>query len=144
MNNEIFKGGDRSQQPLDAVASSEDEVIPPLVLSSRAEQDGMFFALYSHLVTHTGHEVRGAIKKEMIEENSVLRGVLKQLAVNLGKDKEYRPEDWLAVGITDFIPEDLLHKWANPSQTPHWTEEPFHKSARYFEKKLKVVQRSRK
>jgi hypothetical protein len=108
-----------------------------VVLSSREEQEGMFFALYSHLITHTGHEVRGAIKKEMIEENQVLRGVLKHLAVSLGKDKEYQPMEWLYVGITDFIPRDLLHEWTHPSETPHWTEEPFHKTARYFEKRLK-------
>jgi len=117
-----------NRQNPDSEASQPSEI----VLTSQPEKEAVFTASLSYLIVHTRHEVRGHLTEELIATNNALRDVIRRVASDLGKDKQYRPEEWLSIGISDFIQEEKLEEWANPSQPPHWTEEDFHLTAKYL------------
>ena len=110
--------------------------LSPVVLASREQQEATFFALYYHLLVHTLNEAEGGLKAKMVNENDALRGILKQLAISLGRERDLRPEDWLVVGVLDFVPGHVIHKWAHIPKEHDWTQDRFYKVARYFKRKL--------
>lgn len=105
--------------------------IPGVTLSTRAEQRAVFRTIYHELVGGTIQEVEGRLKPEGIAELNTLRGVLRRLATNLGLKRKYLPEEWVYVGVKEFVPEQQLAKWAYPKREP--TEgDLFTRTARYF------------
>jgi hypothetical protein len=111
---------------------SESVLGKEVVVSSPSEKLAAFHACYHYLIIETRNEIFHDLRKEGIDENNVLRGIVKNLAVSLGKDKRLIPEEWLCVGIIDFIPDNKLKEWAYPTVKPNPTETYFHLTAKYF------------
>ena len=110
----------------------------PLILASRAEQEANFDVIYWYLITFTEYEVERDLKRTIVNKNEALRGILTQLGISLGKDKELRPVDWLVVGVTDFIPDDILHQWAHPTDELDGINKNYSRLARYLERKTQL------
>lgn len=121
------------QQP----TSPEVALVEPVVLSSREEQQFVFAAVCRHLLDVTVSEVVGLLRDRDVRKNDILRGVVKQIATSLGKEKEYPVTDWLAVGILDFIPENTLYEWTHLPEKPTSEQEKNYRYAHYFEQRAK-------
>jgi hypothetical protein len=117
------------EQKLD---SNEDKLHGEIILSSTVEKEAVFYAGANQLKTDTKHEVGGTLNKDEIDRNNSLRVITGTLARSLEKIKIYSPEEWLQMGITEFVPNELLREWANPAETPHFLEAEFHRTAKYF------------
>lgn len=81
-----------------------EKSLKEVVLSSPEEQDAVFVALTSYLLTHTRHEERGLLTPELVDQNNLLRRVVKDLAVSM--DKQLPSEEWLLLGVSDMEKEE--------------------------------------
>ncbi|MBZ0283120.1 MAG: hypothetical protein K8L97_20450 [Anaerolineae bacterium] len=117
----------------DRPGDHENASVEPVIITFREQQEVVFSALYHSLLEDTRSEVYKTLTDQAVVKNDVLRGVVKLLAISLGKDKELSPESWLSVGVTDFIPQETLHKWS--SLTDAGVDRLFQATARYFERK---------
>lgn len=98
--------------------NEDQKEVTPITLSTRSLQKIVFHAIFTEVASSTRKEIRGLIQGPFIEELQIKRGLLKSLAVNLGYDKKMIPEEWMGLGIDDFIPEDILQYWANLQEPP--------------------------
>jgi len=108
-----------------------------ITLSSDEEKEIILNVLFQRLSTDTNYEVGGLFKEEEgFKHIKTLREVTKKLAIDLRKDKIWHPEDWLRLGIVDFIPEKILKKWATEklNHKPDPFEQIFRQKAKYFYK----------
>lgn len=131
MTKEICREEDPSRTQSEASKLSEVNPFQPVRLSSLMEQEAVFNALYTALVADTKSEVFGTLTDQAVAANDMLRGVVKQLAVSLGKNIELSPQDWLYIGVVDFVPQNLLDEWSSHAED----DRLFQITARFFQKK---------
>jgi hypothetical protein len=84
--------------------------IEPLTftLSTRSEQNALYYALLSSLVEDTMVEVRYGLREDFAEYNKITREFFKQLAANLGVRNNDKNVKWLTIGVIDYYSEEEL------------------------------------
>lgn len=98
-----------------------------IILSTEREKNFMAGSLMRYLSEKTGDEVEGYLDKEQKESNKTLRVILKELATDLGLDKEIPPGVWASIGILDF---GIEYRWLiNSKKIPSIYEE-----ARFYQR----------
>ncbi len=109
------------------------------IVLSQIQKEALFSALPQIMIDRTRLELRGMLKKQMVEENDGLRALIKKLVTDLHIDVEhYAPaESLLLMGFSDCFPDEKLLELRDikpDTDIPHDVEwaEKVSRAARYF------------
>ncbi|MBW2963444.1 hypothetical protein KY306_01570 [Candidatus Woesearchaeota archaeon] len=94
------------------------------------EEKALIGLLYNHISFGTTLEVLGELKEEGIDRLNLLRGIFGKLLKKFELDKSLSQENYLLLGMNDFIEESSLEKWSEDDNNKH-----LQNRAKYFLKK---------
>lgn len=94
------------------------------------EEKALVGLLYNHVSFGTTLEVLGELKEEGTERLNLLRVIFGKLLKKFKLDKDLTQENYLLLGMKDFIEKPFLEKWSKNDGNKH-----LQNRAKYFLKK---------
>ena len=95
------------------------------------EEKSLVGLLYNHLSLGTTMEVLGELQLEGIKRIDLLRGVFEKLIKKFNLADKLSQENYLLLGMKDFLQKSSLEKWAQDENNKH-----LQNRAKYFLSKL--------
>jgi hypothetical protein len=86
-----------------------------VTFSSEIQKKAIFLACCAELLPRTRREMHGQLTREDIAQTDALRGAVIKLGKSLEKIPEIPPEEWVCMGIPEFVPPDQLKELICPS-----------------------------
>jgi hypothetical protein len=103
-----------------------------VTFSSEAQKRAVFSACCAELISRTRREMLGQLTREDIAQTDALRGAVIKLGKSLKEIIEVPPEEWVCMGIPEFVSEETLKEWISPSKQPDPSEVEFIDTAKFF------------
>ncbi len=105
------------------------------LIIEKDEREPLFFALYYYLCEETDMEVNHHQSEEVNKKVEKLRRIVERLALDLGFDKKYDTDDWIAAGITKFTSKKELEEILKKFPDGDVLSKIHRKKLKYFYKK---------
>jgi len=94
------------------------------------EEKALVGILYNHISFGTTLEILGELKEEGIQRLNLLRSIFGKFLKKFNLDKSLTQENYLLLGMKDFIEKSSLEKWSKDDNNKH-----LQNRAKYFLKK---------
>ncbi|OGZ18329.1 MAG: hypothetical protein A2Z68_00315 [Candidatus Nealsonbacteria bacterium RBG_13_38_11] len=94
------------------------------------EEKALVGILYNHISFGTTLEILGELKEEGIQRLNLLRSIFGKFLKKFNLDKSLTQENYLLLGMKDFIKKSSLEKWSKEENNKH-----LQNRAKYFLKK---------
>jgi hypothetical protein len=94
------------------------------------EEKALVGILYNHISFGTTLEILGELKEEGIQRLNLLRSIFGKFLKKFNLDKSLTQENYLLLGMKDFIEKSSLEKWSKNDNNKH-----LQNRAKYFLKK---------
>jgi len=98
------------------------------------EEKALVGILYNHISFGTTLEILGELKEEGIQRLNLLRSLLGKFLKKFNLDKSLTQENYLLLGMKDFIEKDSLKKWSEDDNNKHLQNRAKYFLKNYYEK----------